>query len=328
MVEATVHNVAATEMSPITEVSEESRPPDEVRPLVEGRRNYVTFDFNPDALSTSEAGELDPHGRRWTFFLPTGDPVCLSVGLNFVDPSAMMNVELWKYRTTAVKIAERWEVLELHQDLSTVAMFSGALSALDDSLPGVMYESLVMTVMHRSIVEPEKLGFRLEPEAPNPLLDAPPVKVAPEPLQADEGMADGANDPVEDDEPPGVQPVMPGVQLERPVPEEIEVEGKRLTAETPAAELKLACRARGIGATGSKTVLFKRLVRHMWRRKMEDDLALFEAAKLPERNPRPAAVPDEPTAEERAKHLPDPYSVSFVVSFVRRHSRTERCSPR
>ena len=80
-----------------------------------------------------------------------------------------------------------------------------------------------------------------------------------------------------------------------------------MTAETPAAELKLACRARGIGATGSKTVLFKRLVRHMWRRKMEDDLALFEAAKLPERNPRPAAVPDEPTAEERAKHLPDPY---------------------
>ena len=176
VVEATVHNVAATEMSPITEVPEEPRPPEEVRPLVEGRCNYVTFDFNPDALSTSEAGELDPHGRRWTFFLPTGDPVCLSVGLNFVDPSAMMNVELWKYRTTAVKIAERWEVLELHQDLSAVATLSGALSALDDSLPGVMYESLVMTVMHRSIVEPEKFGFRLEPAAPNPLQDAPPVK--------------------------------------------------------------------------------------------------------------------------------------------------------
>ena len=132
-------------------------------------------------------------------------------------------------------------------------------------------------------------------------------------------MADGANDPVEDDEPPGVQPVMPGVQLERPVPEEIEVEGKRLTAETPAAELKLARRALGIGATGSKTVLFKRLVKHMWRRKMEDHLAYQSEID----------VQQQFLMNRRAgQALLDPYSVSFVMSFVRRRSRTERCSPR
>ncbi|CAE6963910.1 unnamed protein product [Symbiodinium sp. CCMP2592] len=221
VVEATVHNVEASDMSPIVEeVTEEPRPPEEVRPLLEGRRHYATFDFNPVAISTSEAGELDPNGRRWTF-LPTGDPVCLSVGLNFVDPSAMMNTALWNFRTTAVKIAESWEVLELHHDLSAMSTTSGALSALDDSLPGVMYESLTMTVMHRTIVEPEKFGFHVEPEAPNPLLGAPPPQVSPEPLQADEGMP-GANDSNVEDEQPGAQPVLPGIQLEKPIPEEIQ----------------------------------------------------------------------------------------------------------
>ncbi|CAE7728347.1 RE2 [Symbiodinium sp. CCMP2592] len=302
VVEATVHNVEASDMSPIIEeVVEEPSSPLEVRPLLEGRRHYATFDFNPDALSTSEAGELDPRGRRW-LFLPTGDPVCLSVGLNFVDPSAMMNTALWKFRTTVVKIAERWEVLELHQDLTSMPTMSGALSALDDSLPGVMYESLTMTVMHRTIVEPEKFGFHVEPEAPNPLLDEPLPQVPPEPIRADEGMPDGANDSNAEDEQPGAQPVLPGVQLEKPITDEIDVEGKRLTAESPAAELKLACRALGIGATGSKNVLYKRLVKHVWRRKMEDDLALFEAAKLPERNPRSSPVPTEPSPEEVAKH--------------------------
>ncbi|CAE7834903.1 RE2 [Symbiodinium sp. CCMP2592] len=302
VVEATVHNVEASDMSPIIEeVVEEPSSPLEVRPLLEGRRHYAAFDFNPDALSTSEAGELDPRGRRW-LFLPTGDPVCLSVGLNFVDPSAMMNTALWKFRTTVVKIAERWEVLELHQDLTSMSTMSGALSALDDSLPGVMYESLTMTVMHRTIVEPEKFGFHVKPEAPNPLLDEPLPQVPPEPIRADEGMPDGANDSNAEDEQPGAQPVLPGVQLEKPIPDEIDVEGKRLTAESPAAELKLACRALGIGATGSKNVLYKRLVKHVWRRKMEDDLALFEAAKLPERNPRSSPVPTEPSPEEVAKH--------------------------
>ena len=105
VVEATVHNVEASEMSPIPDCTDEPSVPDEVRPLLEGRRAYVKFDFDPQTLSASEVAERDPHGRRWTF-LPTGAPACLSRGMSFVDPSSMMNLELWKYRTTAVKIAD------------------------------------------------------------------------------------------------------------------------------------------------------------------------------------------------------------------------------
>ena len=211
-----------------------------------------------------------------------------------------MNVELWKYRTAAVKIADRWELLELHQNVSSGVVSSGAIESLDASLPGVMYENVILTVMHRKIVEPEQFGFHVELEAPNPWLDAPPPQVDAS-LQADEGMPDDTNLEAEDVQ-PEAKPVVPGVQLERELPDEVEVEGKRLSPESSAAELKLACNALGIGATGSKTVLYKRLVRHIWRRKMEDDLALFEAAKLPERDPRPATVPPEPSAEEVANH--------------------------
>ena len=47
-------------------------------------------------------------------------------------------------------------------------------------------------------------------------------------------------------EPLGASPTAPVVQLERPLPEEIEVEGNRFTAETPSQELKYTL---GIGAT-------------------------------------------------------------------------------
>ena len=184
--------------------------------------------------------------------------------------------------------------------MSAGVISSGALESLDASLPGVMYDSVILTVMHRKIVEPEQFGFQVEMESLNPLLDAPPPQVDAG-LQADEGMPDDTNLEAEDVQ-PEARPVVPGVQLEREIPDEVEVEGKRLSPESSAAELKLACKALGIGATGSKTVLYKRLVKHIWRRKMEDDLALFEAAKLPERDPRPATVPPEPSAEEVANH--------------------------
>ena len=70
-----------------------------------------------------------------------------------------------------------------------------------------------------------------------------------------------------------------------------------------AAELKRACRSLGIGASGSKGALYKRLINHMRRRQVENDLSLQEAAKLPERAPRPEPpAPDMPDAETVARH--------------------------
>ena len=57
VVEATVRNVEASEMSPIPDCTDEPSAPDEVRPLLEGRRAYVKFDFDPQTLSASEAAD-------------------------------------------------------------------------------------------------------------------------------------------------------------------------------------------------------------------------------------------------------------------------------
>ena len=95
---------------------------------------------------------------------------------------------------------------------------------------------------------------------------------------------------------------LPGIQLERVVPDSIEVEGVKLSVESAGSALKSACVQLGIGKTGSRTVLFKRLVRHMQRRKAEDELSFQAAAQLPERDPRPEPTPAMPTPEEIAKH--------------------------
>ena len=55
----------------------------------------------------------------------------------------------------------------------------------------------------------------------------------------------------------------PGIELQGPVPEEVEVEDRRLSSNSTTAELKLVCKALGIGSSGSKTVLYKRNAKHV-----------------------------------------------------------------
>ena len=91
--------------------------------------------------------------------------------------------------------------------------------------------------------------------------------------------------------------VNPGVQLELPTPETVEVEGVALSSGSSASALKMARASLGIGRTGSRTVLWKRLVRHMQRRQKEDNLTLQEAACPQEQPARP-----ESARSRRDKH--------------------------
>ena len=290
-------SVFAVNMSPIEPQQDQ---PDEtltshVRPLLEGKRTFVEFATDPDTWSAGEEGKTDELGHQWKFML-NGDPFCLCDSTLHVSPAPLMGIDRWKYRTTVVKIAGRWELVELQQDLTK-------LDELEESLPGVLYATKTLTMIQRRPSDPKDFGMIvLEDQSPPPLASnpAPHESRLPTELQADEGMADDAN--LSEHGEAEVTPAAPGIELQGPVPEEVEVEGRRLSFNSTAAELKLVCKTLGIGSSGSKTVLYKRIAKHVWRRKLEDELALQEAASLPVRAPKPEPVPHEPSPEEVAKH--------------------------
>ena len=128
-----------------------------------------------------------------------------------------------------------------------------------------------------------------------------------------------AGDVVDEPSPPAA----PGIQLERRDPETLDVGGHVLNAESSAADLKSACRTLGIGATGSKSVLFKRLVKHMQRKEAEESLSLQDAAKLASRQPVAERVPKPPSPEQIAlrTHIPFEKWCPICVSTRSRRDR-------
>ena len=80
------------------------------------------------------------------------------------------------------------------------------------------------------------------------------------------------------------------------------IDGVVLRPESTAPTLRQACRNCGIGQSGSRSVLFKRLKNFVERKRLSDSLALTEAAKPDRRDPVPQSEPPQPTAEERSLH--------------------------
>ena len=273
-----------------------------VQPVSEGRV-FVKFGFDFEAISTHSEPRYDEHGNAW-HFAPNGDPFCLSEGTTFVYPEDLMAPKLWKFRTTIVRVGDVWELIGFQQPLD-------ASENLHELLPGVIYSSSMVTIMHRAKGMPDQVGLSFEKQ------EFPPVPMQVEvpsvdPSSALPGMAEPPAEvpepqDAEDADRPAFEsehevPMAPGVQVQVPMPESIEVEGVTLTSESTAAELKRACRALGVGATGSKTVLFRRLVKYMKRKEAEATLSLQEAARCAERIPVEEKVPKGPTPEEEARH--------------------------
>ena len=259
----------------------------QVQPVMKGRTT-VLFNFDPEHYQSEMPSKRDARGRVW-YFSPSGDPYCVSTGREFVDPTTVMSASVWKFRTTIVKVAEQWELIDFQQPLDPT-------DDLTEPLPGIIRETTVITMMHRTQCLPEVIGL-----APPPLLqeDPPPrdgdSEELPEVVEPSQGGDDKdadmkAGDVVDEPSPPAA----PGIQLERRDPETLDVGGRVLNAESSAADLKSACRTLGIGATGSKSGLFKRLVKHMQRKEAEESLSLQDAAKLASRQPVAERVPKPP----------------------------------
>ena len=82
----------------------------------------------------------------------------------------------------------------------------------------------------------------------------------------------------------------------------VDVEGVRLGPDSSARELRAGCQHLGLGVSGSKNVLYRRLLSHAKKRALEDSLALERAAEPHKHQPRGEAVPDQATPEQVAEH--------------------------
>ena len=140
-IEAPVHAVSEVAPENSTNVSMSEKAPEAVRPLTEERRIFVDLAFRPEELASSEEGQQDDLGRRWQF-RQNGDPVCMTTGTTFVDPNSIMDPKLRRCRTTLVKIANGWELVDFQQQLQNA-------DVLDKSVPGLLYPSMIVTILER-----------------------------------------------------------------------------------------------------------------------------------------------------------------------------------
>ena len=269
--------------------------------------------------------------QGWNFVGKSGTPVIMSKSKSFHDPSALLSTALWKFRTTLVRIGSEWELVKLHEDLSEV-------QELEAPLPGVLFATVTLTFMHRTREDPVDFGVTfsgMDPSASDPAKDTRDESINEEPAEAsdvapgpvielDEGMPDPAE--VSDDN--GVEePVQPRIMPD--LPQELEVEGVQIGPESSASVLRQACKALGVGQSGSKKTMFNRLHNALQRRDAEDQIALEQAARPPERPANVGPVPAEPSPEERliheVTHVPyKPWCEYCLGSRARRDSHRSR----
>ena len=272
-----------------------------------GEQEAAVQALNQPRIIVQTTYNIHAQGPGWQF-LECGDPCVLTWGKARHDPSDDLGIHLWKYRTTLAFRHGEWELVDYEEPLEGLASLSEQLTQEgEEQIP-------IFTVMHRSKGrDPEHYG--MEFIADNPM------------KKADDK---GASDPVfssffgterEDDEEvidiPGVE--LPGVHMEdqpdqskqpSPAPvllpgnsdEHVNVDGIRLGPDSSARELRAGCQRLGLGMSGSKTVLYNRLLSHSKKRALEDAIALENAARPHEHQPRPEPQPEQPTPAQIAEH--------------------------
>jgi len=284
---------------------------DEARPII--RMLDVELKFDPLSLrrgwqfSELEGFPVHPGTGHSYIIEPEGFPVHLGTGRSYLDPTSMMSVSLWKFRTTLVKIDGQWKVCDFNEQLET-------LESLERPLPEVTVPVEVITIMTRHRASFAQLGMEVmldEPSVPTTVQqeiesdfqyspDAPEEPMIPEtPL----GMPDDAelSDIAEErlEAPPAP---LPGLGPDLEGDSGVIVEGINLNADSSASALRQACSMLGCGQSGSKQVLLKRLKNKLAQRALEDQLALSNAALPDQRSGEGQAIPHEPNEAERALH--------------------------
>ena len=259
---------------------------------------------------------IHAQGPEWNF-LECGDPCVLTWGKARHDPSDVVGIHLWQYRTTLVFRNGEWELIDFQESLSD------GMNLSEQIVPEGEEPVPIFTVMHRDQGhEPEHYGVefiaddpkkkqKMSTGAEEPVFSSffgpdpdDEDEVIDYPVGDDRGLAGAElegvlahDDPIQDKEPSPVPVLVPGNSDDH-----VTVDGIMLGPESSARELRAGCQRMGLSMSGSKSVLYRRLVGHSKKRALEDAVALENAAKPHEHQPRGEPQPEQPTPKEIAEH--------------------------
>ena len=259
---------------------------------------------------------IHAQGQEWNF-LECGDPCVLTWGKARHDPSDVVGIHLWQYRTTLVFRNGEWDLIDFQEPLSD------GMNLSEQIVPEGEEPVPIFTVMHRDQGhEPEHYGMEFIADDPKkkqkmstgtkePVFSSffgpdpdDEDEVIDYPVGDDRGLAGAElegvlahDDPIQDKEPSPVPVLVPGKSDDN-----VTVDGIMLGPESSARELRAGCQRMGLSMSGSKSVLYRRLVGHSKKRALEDAVALENAAKPHEHQPRGEPQPEQPTPKEIAEH--------------------------
>ncbi|CAE7658790.1 unnamed protein product [Symbiodinium necroappetens] len=218
----------------------------------------------------------------------------------YVDLGLFAPQEGLEYRTTLVRRdgSQPWALLELSESLASLEVPNDLIAP-----SGEQFEMIVFG--HREMLSPEDLGFSMQPPAagvgeveaapPGEMLDEVFCEgledaVAPEALPHDDAQDDAMLQEALADEPSAL-------------PESITVGEVVLTATSTLSTLRAACKTLGVGKSGSRATVFRRLADRL---KALELAATARAAEPGDGHAVPRGVvpqqPAEPTPEERRAH--------------------------
>ena len=211
----------------------------------------------------------------------------LTVGTTYCPSSGL----LW-LRTTLIKGDDgEWELEEFGQSIAELPTMVGPCNT-----EKCVVESI--TIAHTSMVPPEHLGFSVSddiiaPRSGIPVRPLQPADAAEPAEQPDVDVIPAA----EDAEPP-VEAREDGMEHH-----EVWVDGVKLDTNSSLRTLRAACDSLGLSKSGGKIKCLKRL----WNHLQAQELLAAHAAhhQLQSEIARPVysqPVPDEPSAEEQARH--------------------------
>ncbi|OLP76617.1 Retrovirus-related Pol polyprotein from transposon TNT 1-94 [Symbiodinium microadriaticum] len=243
-------------------------------------------------------------------------------GNRFVDVTMALPQEGCSFRTTLVKApySDEWEILEWCESIVNV----DELSAL---LPGGESREMIVFATRR-VVPPEELGVSIgegegQPPSPGSL---PSIPAEDADILESEHQQHGAAAPDQQAE----LEVDGALHDEAPVADDgsLVVDGTTLSMNSTLAVLRQAAQSLGLGRSGGKSTVLKRIKDHLTRQSLiAAHLARQHLADSEERVPveqRPVAVPSD---EERRRHCltHTPYRewCEHCVSFRARSDRHE-----
>ena len=288
------------------------------------KNNSLAFEFFTKASSINylvnlgdELGEISRENGWW--MMRDGTPtLVVKRGFGFQDPSSYYSVEEYPYRSTLVRLADgSWDCVEHSEPYAH--MRSGKF---EENIP---VPTCVLTLLHKVKIEPQQqddqgqVGMAVDEQDQQPREDELPPE---QDLLPD--LQGGPLEPVE-------HPVPDGVLADELGDDYVIVNGQRIEPTSSLRTMRAACGVFGIGKSGGKQVIYKRLLEHARKghARMALEIALKnreDGVRIADGGPALAQAPDAATQERhRLTHLPfEPWCEVCVATRSRDNERHER----